>query len=373
MIRTIPANTRRGVIALLSLLLLISAGLAAWWFNKPAQTAQGVPVYTCTQQIQVDYRVFLAQNQFFPAAVAGPGQAYITPLTQYIETVLNYSISGDSPADISGQYQVDARLTGYMKKEKAGSDNMEKEKVIVWEKNWELLPPTPFSVHDRKLEVKQPIPVDIQAFYNFAAQVAQELKFSADLVELTVTYNVQGGAATPQGEIQEPIKAVMVIPVDRNAYMVQGTLADKQETSITASQSMAVPGVMLARIGFTLAAALFAFLFLLVIFRTKAEIDDPAQKELRRIMKKHGDRIANGFGWVPDLSGRNTLVLKTFEDLLKVADEVAQPILYENVHPGVHSFYVINEPLIYNYSLQIELNHALQLNEEMNITGDISI
>lgn len=356
-------NIRRGLIIALTLLLLGSAGLTAWWFKQPTEKETKVPVYTCNQQAQVDYQVFFIPNNYFPEPTGGPGQAYITPLTQYIETTFNYRFSGKAPADISGQYQVDAALIGYMLKEKEGSKEMEKEKVKVWAKTYPLLPATPFSAHDRNLEIKQVIPVDIRSYANFADQVAKELKFSADLVELTVTYNVQGDAVTPDGKVSESVNTALLIPIDGSAFMVGGLLADKKDSSITKSVTKAVPGVKTARAGFAVATGLLALLLLLVISQTKAKIEDLAEKELRTIIKKHGDRIVAGVFSFPATLEKNTIVLHSFYDLVKVADEVAQPILYENVHEGVHAFYVINEPLIYHYALEINTKEAICQNQ----------
>lgn len=363
-------NTRRGLIFALALLVLVSAGLSAWWFKQPTEKARKVPVYTCRQQVQIGYQVFISPNNFFPQPVIGPGQAYITPLTQYIETTLYYNFSTETPVEISGQYQVDAALTGYILKEKEGSGEMEREKVKVWEKPWVLLPPTPFAARNNILEIKQVIPVDIKTFSDFAEQVAQELKFAADVVELTVNYNILGGALTPQGEIREPINAVMVIPIDGSSYMVGGRLADKKEKSIATTQMETVSGVKTARIGYTIAAGIFALLLLLAIFKTAVLSENPEEKNLRRIIKKYGDRIVTGFNWVPAISEQNIIFLDSFDDLVKVSDELGQPVLYKNDHENIHSFYVVNEPLIYSYSLEVKITNNMYLNEYINKTND---
>lgn len=366
-------NMRRGLIILLTLLLLGSGGITTWWFTQPAEKAATVPVYTCTQQAQVDYRVFFTPNNFFPEPMAGPGQAYITPLTQYIETVFNYSFSGDSPVEISGQYQVDAVLTGYVIKEKNDSEGTGKEKIKVWAKSYPLLAPTPFAAHDRKLEVKQTIPVDIQSYALFAQQVAQELKFAADLVELMVTYSAQGGASTSEGQIDEPVKAVMVIPIEGTSFMVQGMLADKKETSITQDIKEPVAGVKTTRAGLAAATGLLALLLLLIMFRTRGVLQDQGEKELRGIIKKHGDRIVAGIFEFPAMLGKNPIILHTFDDLLKVADEVSQPILYENVQEGEHVFYLINEPLIYQYTLETNSKESILENRLLMETDNIKM
>ncbi|MGI5921325.1 MAG: DUF5305 family protein [Syntrophomonadaceae bacterium] len=363
-------NTRRGLIALLVLLIMVFGGLAVWWFIQPTQEAKKVPVYTCKQEAQLNYQVFVAPNNFFPQPVIGPGQAYLTSLTQYIETTLNYNLSANTPVNISGQYQVDAVLTGYILKEKEGGGAMERERVKVWEKLWPLHPPTPFAGQDSKLEMQQVVPVNIKGFADFADQVSQELKFAADVVELTVNYSVLGGATTPQGEIREPINVTMVIPVDSSYYTVGGMLTNQKEKSIDTTRMQAVPGVKTARMGYAIAAGVLVLLLLLVVLKTSAEIEDPEEKKLRKIIKKYGDRIVTGFSWVPAISESNLISLNSFDDLVKVADEVDQPIFYDDGPEGKHSFYVINAPLIYHYSLEIRIKKQITMDECVSLTND---
>ena len=352
--RPIHRKLRLGLIVALSLLLLAAIGLTVRWFKEPAEKETAVPVYTCTQQVQLDYRVAFMPNNFFDEASAGPGLAYITSLTNHVETVLNYNFSGERPVNISGQYQVEATLTGYILQERSSdAKDAKREKIKVWSKPWVIVPSTPFSAVDQKLELRQIVPVDIRFYQYFAEQVAQELRFSADLVELTVTYHVQGGAITPQGEIREPVKAVMVIPIGGTAFMVQTLQGDKKEASITQSEIAPVAGVKLARSAYAATVLVLVLLLLLVHFKTTGEIVDLETGKLHKIMKKHGDRIVAGFGWVPALSEKNLITLNSFEDLVKVADEIAQPILYKENPAGVHGFYVVKEPLIYHFALKI--------------------
>ena len=360
--KSLKRSTRWGLIVTLSLLILCSAGIAAWYFQFPLEAEKQVPVYTCKQELQVDYRIAVMQNNFFPEQFIGPGQVYIIPLTQYIETALNYNFSGPEKVDISGQYQADAVLTGYVIKEKKAGDEVEKVKLKAWEKTWPLVAVTPFSAHDRTLQINQPVPVDIRFYADFAEQVAKEFKFSAELVELAVTYNIQGKAVTEQGEINEPVQAALIIPIKGNSFTVDSLQNNAVEKSITELSVEEVPGVKMTRIIMAGITALLAILLLMLLLLTAAAWENPSENELRRIFRKYSDRIATGFSWVPAISAQNTMNLNSFDDLLKVADEITQPILYESHPDGEHSFYVINEPLIYCFNLNTAAGDHLSPN-----------
>ena len=96
------------MIVILALLLLISIVMAVQKFLQPAEVAQQIPVYKYQHQANVDYQVFILSNPFFDIESLEAGRGYLTPITDYISTTLNYQLTGEGPAAISGDYQVDA-------------------------------------------------------------------------------------------------------------------------------------------------------------------------------------------------------------------------------------------------------------------------
>lgn len=165
--RGIRKNIRYGLITLLVLLLMGAAGGAVWWFLRPIESEQEIPVFKYEQQAQVDYNVAFIPNPLFPEPTAGPDRAYITPLTQSVQSTLTYRFTGEKAAELSGNYNVVATLTGYMLKEK----DDEKVKVKVWERTTVLVPTTPFAGQEKELEIKKTIPVNIRQYVAFTDHV----------------------------------------------------------------------------------------------------------------------------------------------------------------------------------------------------------
>lgn len=77
----------------------------------------------------------------------------------------------------------------------------------------------------------------------------------------------------------------------------------------------------------------------------------PLEKELQRIIKKYGDWIAAGQGAFPAVTAEKTIIMNTFEDLIKVADELGQPVLYQNSGNRIHQFCVISDKMVYWYTI----------------------
>jgi len=338
------------LIGVLALLLLISTVMAVQKFLQPDQMAQQVPVYKYKHQANIDYRVFILPNPFFDVESFDAGRGYITPLTNYISTTLKYQLTGEGPAMISGDYQVVAVLTGYIFK--GDLSTTQRVKIPVWDKTFTLLPKTEFNSSDGNITLDKEVQVNIREYADFAQRVQEEYKSSSTQVELSVKYEINANVETPDGKSSNSISPTLVIPIDGNTYTVDGVLTDQKEGSIVVQEMVPVPSLKGMRIGFSLASVLLALALFFVVKKTKVKREDPLENELKRIIKKYGDRIVAGNGSIPGVDEKKTLVLGEFENLLKISDELLQPILYENVKDGVHNFYVISKQLHYRYTLE---------------------
>ncbi|MGE5544382.1 MAG: DUF5305 domain-containing protein [Bacillota bacterium] len=343
-------RVRQGLIALLSVLVLASAITAVIKFTQPATVVEKTQVYEYQQKVKVDYQVFVLPNPFFEEESIGAGQGYLTPITDHIMAYLSYQLQGNGPAKIDGHYQVTAAVTGYLLKE--NNTGGQRIKVRVWERTYPLVPETPLASSDGKVDLSKDVRINIREYVNFAERVQDEYKSAIDLAELSVRYDIQTGIETPEGRTTDSVCPAMIIPIKGNSFTVDGTLADTKEGAIVVDKTVPVPLLKESRIGFSAAAVVFAIALLWVLFRTSVRAEDPLENELKRIIKKYGDRIVTGSGPIPNINKNSMILVSDFEDLIRVADEVAQPILHESIIENVHNFYVMNGPVLYAYTLE---------------------
>jgi hypothetical protein len=342
---------RKSILAVLVLLLLVSGATAIWWYLQPTEKTEETTVYNCLQEAEINYRVYYLPNNFFTNESADPGLAYMTPLTNYINTSYTYRFKGDSQAEINGEYKVTAALTGYLTRKKAGGKD-ETELVKLFEKEELLIPATPFQTKDQVLTINNQAPVNFRSYVDFISAINQDLRISSDLVQLSITYHVNSLIKTADGEVQEELAPVMTIPVEGSTFMVQGQLIDQKEGTITKPKLVLIPEARALFRNYTIAAAVFLFLLIFMLFKTTGRVKDPLEKELNKIMKKYGDFIAAGRGAIPEADHEKTIVMQSFDDLIKVADELGQPVLYDNNRGRNHTFCVISDILVYRYNLK---------------------
>lgn len=349
--KTVPAGLRKGIMIALAVLCIGAAAGSVWWYLQPREQEQQVPVFECQHGAAVDYQVLFKPNDFFPdLESAGPGVAYLVPLTESVQTTLNYKYTAQAAAQVSGKCEAEARVTGYMYRDVQTEKGLERQRVKVWEKAEQLLPPTTFSSQEKEVELAYPVTINLQDYIDFADEIKSELKYGAEEVELAVNYHVNVQAVTGDGTVQEEFKPSLIIPIKGAAFYVDGKLVDEKTSTVTKPEMEPITGVTLKFKGFGAAALVLAILLVLFIRKTEPLQVDPVDKELNRIVKKYGDRVLAGTGKLPVAADR-LLFVSSFMDLVKVSDDLSLPILYEETDKNTHSFCVLGDILTYCYIL----------------------
>ncbi len=253
--------------------------------------------------------------------------------------------------EITGDYEVVAVLNAAV----LVGERDARERITVWEVREVLVPATSFTASDQTIEIEHQIPVDLTKHADFAELVRTELRFSPEVIDLSIIYNINVKAVSAHGTVSETLTPVMIFPVGGNVFSVDGRLTDSKEGMMTTSRIVDLPEVLQMRQTAAITTGVLFFLFLLSIFLTTMIPQTLVEKKLLAIMKKYGERIVASQGLVPFTSRENIMSMNSFEDLLKVADEVGQPILYEVVEMDKqrkHSFYVITQILAYVFSME---------------------
>jgi len=337
--------------ARLALIALFSVFFAAALFYlvktlaRPGLVEENTPQYSYNQQAQVNYRVYLKPNNLYPDNNLDPGKVYITNFVDYINTFFTYRFSGERAAGIKGTYDVVAVVEAT-----AGKDGKK-----VWEREFALLPKTPFAGQDRVIAVQQELPVRFGDLNAFVAGVVKESELIPDEVKMTVRWNVTVEAVTDSGTVQEKIAPTLVIPMAQKAFDIGGENNKEKAGSLILTRQTPAKANMKAVSGYGAATGLSVIvLALLMLFTTGSSGEtDPVQKSLKRILKKHGDRLAVIGG---DLSPafENVIAVKSMDDLVRIADELSKPVMYRPYSGGgeLPSFYVFDEPKVFVFELR---------------------
>ncbi|NLC10972.1 MAG: DUF5305 domain-containing protein [Firmicutes bacterium] len=340
--KTIKTAVRKKLILIFVLLLAASGAGLLWGFASPLEREEETTATLYRQEAVVDYQVYLKENNFFPELALEPGRAYLASLTDYIETNFSYRFAGQEEALIQGVYSVDASITAF-----TGS-----ERLKVWETGFELLPPTTFYQRGRRHELQEDIIIPYAEYAAFAQNITEETEFLPEELNLVVTYNIDVETETESGIFTEKLAPSLVIPLRGRVFTVEGNMAEERTNEITTTGFVPVPLVRQARTAFSITTGLISALLVsfLVFTEGKGTKISPAEKKLYRILKKHSERVVICKEKMPYLSPERMLFVKSFEDLVKVADEVGKPILYYHPEGKDSCFLVFNDSYVYSYT-----------------------
>jgi hypothetical protein len=318
------------------------AFLIVWFYSHPGVLEEEIPVYTYGQKAGIDYQVEYMPNMLTKSGVVERSGSYISKYVKSVHTVFNYCLNGDQPVDFQGEYYALATIRGTVR-------DGENRKTI-WEKRYELLPRTAFQGRDRIIELRQEMPVRYRDYNDFTGRFLDDTEIKCD-TDLVITWQVNLVAQTDKKSVVESISADMTVPLNVRYFEITGNLSSEKNNSIQETVQSKAP-IPKSRLIALAAAQLSCLAALgLILFCTEGSlVKDPLQARIKKIFQEYGDRLV-ALETAPDALQGLPVQLKSFEDLIRAADELGKPVFYgENVNNNcLPVFYVLDESRVFIY------------------------
>ena len=205
--------------------------------------------------------------------------------------------------------------------------------------------------------------LDLTRYKELFGEMSREAGVIARNPKLVVTFNVQTTVDTDGGTVNEALSPTMVIPLIGSTFSIEGDLMQNSSGSVTRTQTITLQSALDARLYWLIPTIVFFVLVLgfMVLTKNKPVLIDAIEKEVSVISKKHGDRIAEATYQAASEDGK-TVFLDSMEDLIKIADELAKPIIHQAPRSSElsHGYSVFDGSTIYEYRLttdSIEQSH----------------
>ncbi|WP_028829514.1 DUF5305 family protein [Proteocatella sphenisci] len=340
-------NIKR-VVLILSGVIIASAGIFAVVseFMNSEKISIETPVADYRSDMNVSYNVIPKANMLYGEGILNEGLTYITEFVNQVDSNFEYKVSGDSTMKVNGYYSVNVVFTGYVDSEGEGAN--------VWSKQKEIVPKTEFNLNATGDVLKQRVRMDVDDYNSFVKTVIEASSIKVP-VKATVTMAGEATIKNSNGETIEPISGSLVIPLDKSYFNIEKTGVGSKEGNIFKVEEIQAP-LNLLKISVS-AILLMAGIIILAYGSMSKPLDNEGIrfKDIKKMLSSYGSRSA-AVGKISTEKMDSIYEIKLMEDIVKVADELGKPILYEyrdNIK-DIEYFCVIDGSTMYRYNIEVD-------------------
>lgn len=304
-----------------------------------------------TENGNVDYTVNLKENSFFDKDSVGPGQSYISGLIENIVADFKYNLTTDSSnVGFDYSYSIDAQI---IVANKSTGD-------YIYDPVYNIVPETSASTQGRdSLMIGTSVGID----YNYYNEIAKSFVNAYELKDTTstlvVTMNVK--VLSTCSEFADPSNAntyfvSLNIPLDEENFSIYTTSSNTEGASnvFACTNGTGREVLLVLTIVFAVIALLQAIALAVFVFLTRND-DINYTNKVRKILSSYRSFVQQIEGQF-DVTGYQTVPVKTFKELLNIRDTLQSPILmFENVDQTVTEFVIpTNTNILYTFEIKVD-------------------
>lgn len=326
-----------------SIVLLISAFIC---FKSIKSKEEYVMHYSDSSEL--DYNVYLKDNDFYTTSYLPKDRAYISTLIDYIDASFNYDFNVTEDINLGYKYYISAKL---VVDGSSGKRIYENEDI--------LLDKTKIKkVQDKKFSILENVKIDYNKYNQLASSFMNKYDISAKANVIVSMYvDVAGTYEEFQKELNDSAVVSFEIPLTVNTteikmnYDLKNNVNEKFEYGKT---SIIHPVLFVI----SLIVAIVDIIFLvweLIVYTVNKDDKVKYQEKLKKIFRDYGPYISKKAMTANTKEIMYTVSLRievvdSFDDLINVRDSIEKPILFYEAIPGEQSvFYIIDTKVSYIY------------------------
>lgn len=301
---------------------------------------------TYVNNSDIDYSVYLKDNDYFGVPYLGKGEKYISSLIDKIDINYNYVLSSEEEMKGSYTYNIVASL---VVKEQNKDD-------ILWKKDFDLTNKETVKFSKQKtIGVESEVNINYDYYNEMASQFKKDYGVLTDsflYVNLVIDTSLDFGGDGFDIE-QSPY---LVIPLGEKTIEIEEKVAKDDINSKTVSYTkypllnytLLVLGIIFLLI--------YLYLGITVIIRFVKAIKNRSKYDafIRKLFGNY-DQIIVSTSKLPDLDGVDVMEVPTFDDLVDAQMEVHKPIVFNELKKNkLATFLLVDGKHAYSYSVRAE-------------------
>ena len=309
-----------------------------------------------TEKGDVEYLVFLKENDVFTNNYLDQDQMYVAGLIEHVWMNFTYELRMAQAAKYSYSYSADAKI---VIKDKAS-------KKLFYE--GKLTPDAPVLVPEQTVELDlprevlsfyQPITVNYGKYNQKAQEIVNELGIGSVasctlVVEMKIHINGSTEELAEDKNNTYNFSLSMPLNMDTVSFERSSSVPSGTSRLLTLNKGAARVVMLVFTIIFIIITFLFAVAYLAFIILTR-NTDINYTRKVNKVVsnyKSYIQKIINPF----DMTGYQLVVMEAFTELLEIRDTIQSPILMsENEDKTCTTFMIpTNTNLLYIYEIKVE-------------------
>ena len=327
--------------------VMITSVVSIFKSLNPEQAAKE-ELYSYNYNSNLNYRVYLKNNNFFTTSYLGMNNQYIASLIDHIEVDTKYTLQASKELDYSYSYEIVATAKGLYQ-------NSDGKDVEVWSKAYPITNSTTQTGTGKTISVNKTVSLDYNNYNNIMTDFRNQFGLSVDArVDLSMKINITAGlkGETEKG-LQTDSRMTLEIPLLQQTVNIKPNYVNSGSDTIykntTETTEVNIPLLIVSVLVLLVSLYIFKLLVksLLVVTRKSEYV-----LALNKILKEYADIIAETHN-MPDLDNYDVINVKNFNDLVDVEEELHSPILCFEVKENIECvFVIVNNQTIYKFTLR---------------------
>ena len=304
-----------------------------------------------TDNGNIDYNVFLKENDFYEEEYIGKNQSYVASLIDHIIANLYYEINMNADEEVHYRYTYKVNATLEIIDDTSG--------VPIFNPVYELVPQkTESQSSESRMKINQIVILDYDEYNALASRFIETYSLTETTSNLIVSLEVDvlSDCTAFSGGSSDHYVSELRIPLTTKTVNIEMTSAIPDGSSkLIACTRGAGSDVFKTTAIVLLVVDVLLALFLLAFIRLTRTEDITYTARVKRIVshyKSYIQKINNLF----DARGYQVVLVDSFDEMLEIRDTVQAPILmHENADKTCTKFIIpTDSKLLYSYTVKID-------------------
>lgn len=293
----------------------------------------------------VNYKVFLKENNYYTEGYLGSDMQYIASLIDTVNTSFVYEMHSQEKMEYTYKYNIKADLII--------TDPNDNNKIL-YKKNSVLVDDTEEKVNQASFRIAKDIDINYDEYNNYVNAFKKEYALSVkSRLVITMEVVVNGKSDVLKEDFNKTNKLVIAIPMSEQTINIgidtsdidNSGVLEKNYLSLIKKPLSLVLGIIVLILNLCL---LYVSLYTVLSNRNKKDLYESMIKGIIReydraiVTSKSVDAI--------DFNNYRVIDVASIEELLDAHDSTEEPILYSEVVPDKESiFIIINDDILYRF------------------------